>query len=54
MVFLRGVSCSGEVSFNLDIALPRLVAGVETEEPGRSNESGELLAPRLTLDPTRE
>ena len=30
---------SGEVSFNLDIALPRLVDGVETEEPWRSNES---------------
>lgn len=30
---------SGEVSFNLDIALPRLVPGDETEEPWRSKES---------------
>ncbi len=30
---------SGEVSFNLDIALPRLVDGDEIEEPGRSKES---------------
>ena len=30
---------SGEVSFNLDIALPRLVAGDETEEAWRSKES---------------
>ena len=30
---------SGEVSFNLDIALPRLVEGDEIEEPGRSKES---------------
>jgi len=40
-VFLTGApeGRSGEVSFNLDIALPRLVAGDETEEPGRSKES---------------
>lgn len=39
--FLRGapVGRSGEVSFNLDIALPRLVAGEEREELGRSKES---------------
>lgn len=56
MECLRGVlvGCSGEVSFNLDMALPRLVAGVETEEPVRNSESGELLAPRLGLEPTRE
>lgn len=30
---------SGEVSFNLDIALPKLVAGDESEELGRSKES---------------
>jgi hypothetical protein len=30
---------SGEVSFNLDIALPRLVDGDETEEDWRSKES---------------
>jgi hypothetical protein len=41
VVFLTGApeGRSGEVSFNLDIALPRLVAGDENEEPGRSNES---------------
>lgn len=40
-VFLRGdpVGRSGEVSFNLDIALPRLVDGEETEEPVGSKES---------------
>src|SRR6266566_5293976 len=40
-VFLTGApeGRSGEVSFNLDIALPRLVAGDETDEPGRSKES---------------
>jgi len=48
------VGCSDGVSFNLDMALPRLVAGVETEELVRNSESGELLAPRLALDPTRE
>lgn len=40
-VFLTGApeGRSGEVSFILDIALPRLVAGDETKEPGRSKES---------------
>jgi hypothetical protein len=40
-VFLMGTpdGRSGEVSFNLDIALPRLVAGDEPEEACRSNES---------------
>lgn len=40
-VFLTGApeGRSGEVSFNLDIALPRLVAGDEPEEPWRSKES---------------
>lgn len=30
---------SGEVTFNLDIALPRLVEGDEIKEPGRNKES---------------
>jgi hypothetical protein len=40
-VFLTGApeGRSGDVSFNLDIALPRLVDGDETEELGRSKES---------------
>jgi hypothetical protein len=40
-LFLMGApdGRSGEDSFNFDIALPRLVAGVETEELGRSKES---------------
>lgn len=40
-VFLTGApeGRSGEVSFNLDIALPRLVAGDESEELVRSKES---------------
>jgi len=33
------VGRSGDVNFNLDIALPRLVAGEEREELGRSKES---------------
>jgi len=40
-VFLTGApeGRSGDVNFNLDIALPRLVAGDEPEEAGRSKES---------------
>jgi len=54
--FLRDapVERSGDVSFNLDMALPILVAGVETGEPERSKESASLLAPKLALEPRRE